>query len=135
MTSRRPAQPTRSRPWSPGCAGPLSVPPEAVDACRFERDVSAGRARLATDPAGAAPLLAGALVLWRGPALADVAEADFARAPAARLNELRLGAIEDRVEAALALGDGAAFVPELESLVLAHPLRERRPARWCRRSA
>ncbi|MGN9914005.1 BTAD domain-containing putative transcriptional regulator [Phytohabitans sp. LJ34] len=103
----------------------LAVPPEAVDACRFERDVAAARARLATDPGGAAQLLAGALVLWRGPALADVAEADFARAPAARLDEMRLAAIEDRVDAALALGDGAAFVPELESLALAHPLRER----------
>jgi predicted ATPase/DNA-binding SARP family transcriptional activator len=103
----------------------LAVPPEAVDACRFERDVTLARARLAADPAGAAQVLAGALVLWRGPALADVAEAGFARAPAARLNELRLAAIEDRVDAALALGDGAAFVPELESLALAHPLRER----------
>ena len=103
----------------------LAVRPEAVDACRFERDVAAARARLATDPAGAAQLLAGALVLWRGPALADVAEADFARAPTARLDEMRLAAIEDRVEAALALGDGAAFVPELESLARAHPLRER----------
>ncbi|MDQ7909807.1 BTAD domain-containing putative transcriptional regulator [Phytohabitans sp. ZYX-F-186] len=103
----------------------LAVPPEAVDMCRFERGVTAGRARLATDPAGAAELLAAALALWRGPALADVLEADFAQAPAARLNELRLAAIEDRVDAALALGDGAGLVPELESLALAHPLRER----------
>ena len=103
----------------------LAVPPEAVDACRFERDVAAGRVRLAADPCGAAELLAGALALWRGPALADVAEAGFARAPAARLNELRLAAIEDRVDAALATGDGAGFVPELEALSLAHPLRER----------
>ncbi|GFJ78271.1 BTAD domain-containing putative transcriptional regulator [Phytohabitans houttuyneae] len=103
----------------------LAVPPEAVDACRFERDVAAGRARLRTDPAGAAVTLAAALALWRGPALADVADAAFARAPAARLNELRLAAIEDRVDAALALGDGGGFVPELESLALAHPLRER----------
>jgi len=103
----------------------LAVPPEAVDLCRFERDVTAGRARLAADPAGAAEVLARGLALWRGPALADVAEADFARAPTARFNELRLAAIEDRVDAALALGDGAGLVPELESLALAHPLRER----------
>ncbi|BCB87446.1 BTAD domain-containing putative transcriptional regulator [Phytohabitans suffuscus] len=103
----------------------LAVPPEAVDACRFERDLTAARDRLATDPAGAAEVLAGALALWRGPALADVAEAGFARAPVARLGELRLAAIEDRVDAALALGDGAGLVPELESLALAHPLRER----------
>ncbi|MFD0747974.1 BTAD domain-containing putative transcriptional regulator [Phytohabitans flavus] len=103
----------------------LAVPPEAVDMCRFERDVAAGRSRLTADPAGAGEVLAAALALWRGPALADVTGSDFARAPVARLNELRLAAIEDRVDAAIALGDGAGLVPELESLVLAHPLRER----------
>ncbi|GAA4675928.1 BTAD domain-containing putative transcriptional regulator [Phytohabitans rumicis] len=103
----------------------LAVPAEAVDARRFEREVAAGRGALAADPAGAAATLAGALALWRGPAFADVADAPFALAPAAHLAELRLAATEDRVEAALALGDGAALVPELEALALAHPLRER----------
>jgi predicted ATPase/DNA-binding SARP family transcriptional activator len=104
----------------------LAVPPEQVDATRFERLAGAGRAALPHDPATAAQLLREALALWRGPALADVADADFARAPAARLAELRLSAVEDRIEAELRLGAGGADVlAELEELVAEHPLRER----------
>src|SRR6266536_695430 len=102
----------------------LVVEPDAVDARRFERLAAAGRARLPVDPAGAAATLREALALWRGPALADVADADFARARVARLTELRLTAIEDRVEADLRLGAGPSLVPELPELVAAHPLRE-----------
>ena len=102
----------------------LVVEPDAVDARRFERLAAAGRARLPVDPAGAAATLREALALWRGPALADVADADFARARVARLTELRLTAIEDRVEADLRLGAGPSLVPELQELVAAHPLRE-----------
>ena len=54
-----------------------------------------------------------------------MADAPFAAAPVARLTELRLGAVEDRVEADLALGRGAGLVPELQELAAAHPLRER----------
>jgi len=97
---------------------------DEVDARRFERLAAAGRSRLREDPAGAAATLREALGLWRGPALADVAGAEFARARAARLTELRLTATEDRVEADLGLGAGPSLVPELEELVAAHPLRE-----------
>ena len=70
-------------------------------------------------------MLREALRLWRGPALADVADAPFAAGPVARLEELRLAATEDRIEADLALGRGAGLAPELEELAAAHPLRER----------
>jgi predicted ATPase len=63
--------------------------------------------------------------MWRGPALADVADAPFATATITRLSELRLAAAEDRIEAELALGKGAELVPEVEELAGEHPLRER----------
>ena len=63
--------------------------------------------------------------MWRGPALADVADAPFAAATIARLSELRLAALEDRIDADLKLGHGAALVPEIEEAATAHPLRER----------
>ncbi|MBE1487635.1 AfsR/SARP family transcriptional regulator [Plantactinospora soyae] len=103
----------------------LAVEPAAVDVSRFERLVGAGRALLRSDPPGAATVLADALDLWRGPALADVAHADFARGPAARLDELRLTATEQRIDARLASGEAAALVPELHALARAHPVRER----------
>ncbi|MEV4755385.1 BTAD domain-containing putative transcriptional regulator [Micromonospora sp. NPDC049559] len=103
----------------------LAVAAEAVDLARFERLAAAGRAALPVDPARAVAVLTEALALWRGPALADVADADFARAPVARLDELRLGATEDRIEALLALGEAASLIPELRALVAAHPVRER----------
>ncbi|WP_083873698.1 BTAD domain-containing putative transcriptional regulator [Frankia sp. QA3] len=103
----------------------LALPADAVDAVRFERLVADGRQTLrAGDAARAATLLRAALELWRGPPLADVADAPFARAAAARLDERRLAAIEGRVEADLRLGAGAELVPELAELVSAHPTRE-----------
>jgi DNA-binding SARP family transcriptional activator len=66
-----------------------------------------------------------ALALWRGPALADFAFESFAQAPIARLEELRLVALEQHVEADLAAGRHAELVAELETLVAEHPLRER----------
>ncbi|GAA5184781.1 hypothetical protein GCM10023322_27040 [Rugosimonospora acidiphila] len=102
----------------------LDLDPDRVDTVRFERLASAGRARLREDPAGAAATLRDALALWRGPALADVARADFARGTIVRLDELRLAAIQDRVDADLRLGAGASLIPELEELVATHPLRE-----------
>jgi predicted ATPase/DNA-binding SARP family transcriptional activator len=104
----------------------LLADPGDVDAVAFERLVSAGRTAIAdTDPERGAATLREALSLWRGPALADVADAGFAAAPIARLEELRAAATEDRVEAELALGQAAGLVPELEEFVTAHPLRER----------
>ena len=104
----------------------LAVDPGDVDATQFERAVSLGRGALAAgDPEAAAARLRGALDLWRGPALVDVDDAAFAAGPVARLEELRLAATEDRIEAELALGRGAELAPEAEELATAHPLRER----------
>jgi DNA-binding SARP family transcriptional activator len=103
----------------------LAIDPEAVDSVRFERFALAGRDELRRDPARARELLCDALALWRGPALADVATARFAGAAVARLEELRLAATEDRIEAELLTGAGDRLVAELDELVTAHPLRER----------
>ncbi|MEW1841566.1 BTAD domain-containing putative transcriptional regulator [Nonomuraea angiospora] len=104
----------------------LAVDLDAVDAHRFARLAGQGRQALAGgDPAGAAMVLGQALDLWRGPALADVLDAPFAEAAAARLLEERLAAVEDRAAAALALGEHHAVAAELAELVEAHPLRER----------
>ncbi|MEV6372374.1 AfsR/SARP family transcriptional regulator [Micromonospora musae] len=103
----------------------LAVDRTAVDLYRFEDALAAGRTLLATDPAGAARRLDAALALWRGPALADVADTDFARAPVARLDELRLAAIEDLIAARAATQEPPAQLPPLREQVAAHPLRER----------
>jgi YVTN family beta-propeller protein len=104
----------------------LAVDPEHIDALRFERLVDEGRVALsADDPARAAERLRSALALWRGPVLGDLAYERFAQDAAARLEEVRLGAIEDRIEADLQLGRHVELVPELERLVHEHPLRER----------
>jgi DNA-binding SARP family transcriptional activator len=100
----------------------LAVPAEAVDAVRFETLALAGREQLGRGPVRARALLGEALDLWRGPALAEVAEAGFAGPAVARLEDLRLRGLEDRVEADLA---GDRLVAELEELVAAHPLSER----------
>ena len=104
----------------------LAVDPDDVDAYRFERFAEAGRRALVDgDWPRASALLREALELWRGPALADVIGAPGAPAQAARLDELRLAAIEDRVEADLALGAHGGLIAELRKLIVAHPLRER----------
>lgn len=76
------------------------------------------------DAALAADRLQQALALWRGPPLVDMTYESFARAPMERLEELRLSAIEKRIDADLALGRHAEVIPELEELVAEHPLRE-----------
>jgi predicted ATPase/DNA-binding SARP family transcriptional activator len=104
----------------------LVVEPEGVDVFEFVRISEEGRTALAAgDVAGAAETLRSALALWQGPPLADLAWEPFAHAEIARLEELRLAAIEDRIEADLALGRHGQVVPELERLVLEQPLRER----------
>jgi DNA-binding SARP family transcriptional activator len=96
----------------------LSVEPGGLDAERFEHLLAEGtRARVAADPGSAAKLLHEALNLWRGDALADFTYEPFAQAEIARLEELRLAALEERIEADLALGGHAAVVGELEALV------------------
>jgi predicted ATPase/DNA-binding SARP family transcriptional activator len=102
----------------------LAVDPEAVDAVRFERLVTRSRA-LAGDPAAALTVLEEALALWRGPALADVGDVEWAAAEGVRLEELRLGALEDRLELLLETGRHAEATAELERLAALHPVRER----------
>ncbi|WP_189245373.1 AfsR/SARP family transcriptional regulator [Streptosporangium pseudovulgare] len=110
----------------------LAVERDRVDAHRFTRLTAEGRAALSAGaPAEAAAVLRAALGLWRGPALADLADpagddaATVATATAARLEALRLAAVEDRVEADLLLGRRAEAAAELPGLIAAHPLRER----------
>jgi predicted ATPase/DNA-binding SARP family transcriptional activator len=91
----------------------LDLPESAVDAYEFER--------LARSRGGARE----ALALWRGPALADVRDAEFATAYAARLEEARLAAVEACAEADLAAGATGRLVAELTELAARHPLRER----------
>ena len=102
----------------------LTVEPDAVDAVRFERLV--GQARTDENP-GRVQLLREALALWRGAAMQDVGLEESAAFDAAvtRLEGLRLAATEDRFDAEIGLGHGAALVTELTDLVAAHPLRER----------
>jgi DNA-binding SARP family transcriptional activator len=100
----------------------LEVGAEAVDLLRFERLVTEARAAV---PDRAAQQLREALALWRGPALAEFADEPFARAEAARLEDLRLTALEARIEADLALGCHAELVGELELLIAERPTRER----------
>ena len=109
---------------APGYA--LRVAPDQLDAHRFESLLGGGRAAAeAGDPAAAAGRLREALDLWRGPAYADFAYDPFSQAEIARLEELRLDATEDRIEADLALGGSAELVAEVEALISRNPLRER----------
>lgn len=104
----------------------LALPAEAVDVRRFERLVTEGRAALDAGRAiDAATLLEQALALWRGPALDEFIYEPFAQAEAARLEELRLVAIEELVESRLALGSHVGLVGGLRALIDQHPLRER----------
>jgi DNA-binding SARP family transcriptional activator/ABC-type transport system substrate-binding protein len=104
----------------------LELDPEAIDAVRFEHSLEQGRrANAEGKPSDALAALEAALSLWRGNAFADLAYEEFARAEAERLEELRLVATEERIDAELALGRHSAVIPELETLVGEHPLRER----------
>jgi ABC-type transport system substrate-binding protein/DNA-binding SARP family transcriptional activator len=104
----------------------LQVDDGQLDAHRFEQLVAQGRGELAENKAGlAAASLRTALQLWRGPFLGELGGESFAQLEAGRLEELRLGATEDRIEADLTLGRHADVTGELEALVAVHPLRER----------
>jgi DNA-binding SARP family transcriptional activator/DNA-binding beta-propeller fold protein YncE len=104
----------------------LRIDPEQLDLHRFERLVREGRdAFAAGEVECAAARLAEGLALWRGPPLADVAAVPCAESELRRLDELRLAALEDRIEAELALGRDSEVVPELRALAVEHPLRER----------
>jgi DNA-binding SARP family transcriptional activator/WD40 repeat protein len=104
----------------------LAVDPLQVDAERFARLATLGRRALENGRADqAASTLAEALALWRGPAYAGFETTAFGAAEAARLDELRVSAAQDRWAAELAQGRAEAAVPELERLVAKHPLHER----------
>ncbi|MFN2627375.1 MAG: BTAD domain-containing putative transcriptional regulator [Gaiellaceae bacterium] len=104
----------------------LQLEPGRLDAERFERLAQAGSEALACGaPAEAADRLREALGLWRGRALADFAYSPFAHPSIARLEELRLNALEDRIEADIELRRHSDLVGELEQLVAEQPLRER----------
>ena len=104
----------------------LRVGRERLDAARFEDGFAAGRAALeAGRYEQAAGTLRMALGVWRGGVLADLADYAFTRPEAARLEELRLAAVEARIEADLALGRHDALTAELDQLATEHPMRER----------
>ena len=101
----------------------LRVDPDSLDSRRFERLVAEGTA--AGTPREAAEKLEEALSLWRGRPLADLAYEPFAQSEVARLEDLRLAALEQLIEAKLALGRHAEVVGQLENLIREHPYRER----------
>ncbi|HET6617205.1 MAG TPA: BTAD domain-containing putative transcriptional regulator [Gemmatimonadota bacterium] len=104
----------------------LRVDPDTIDAHRFEALLEDGRRMLAAgETEQAAAILREALALWRGRALDEFTYEPFAEAEVARLHELRLRALEERVEADLALGRHTDLVAELERLVAEQPLQER----------
>jgi peptide/nickel transport system substrate-binding protein len=129
---RRALEPARAR----GAAGEVLVTREpgyllrvatgALDAARFEELSAAGRRALGDGSVElAGSLLREALALWRGRAFEEFLDADFGAAESDRLAELRLVALEDRIEANLRLGSHRELVAELEGLVRKYPLRER----------
>jgi predicted ATPase/DNA-binding SARP family transcriptional activator len=104
----------------------VRVQADQLDLHRFERLLQNGRRALDGDqPDLAAQTLRDALALWRGRPLVDFTYERFAQREIARLEELRIAALEERIAADLALGRPADLVGELEVLVAEHPLRER----------
>jgi predicted ATPase/DNA-binding SARP family transcriptional activator len=104
----------------------LDLAPGELDAERFERLLEEARRLLVSgDPRAALGRLDEALDLWRGPPLADLGYETFAQVEISRLEELRLAALEDRIEAQLALGRHRDVLADVEALVAEHPLRER----------
>jgi len=104
----------------------LRTDPARLDVMRFEALVNeAKRALAAGNARSARAKLDQALALWRGPPLADLAYESFCQAEIARLEALRLGALEERIDADLALGGHADVVAQLEGLIDQYPLRER----------
>ena len=104
----------------------LRVPPGELDADRFERLIAAGSEALGAGKAERAEkTFAHALTLWHGPPFADFAAEPFAQAEIARLEQLRLRALEEQIEARTSLGRHAEVLAELPTLVDQHPLEER----------
>jgi DNA-binding SARP family transcriptional activator len=106
----------------------LQVAADSLDLVRFQRLSEYARQLHGQRPADAAALLGEALALWRGPALADLGEAPIQHLEGPYLEELRLTAVEDLVDAELSLGHHAELLGELRGLAARHPLRERMAA-------
>ena len=135
---RRRRRGTRSKPTSRICGGLsatigskdvrpatcLLLISSELDAARFEGLLRSAKRSLTVDPSVTVAAIDDALSLWRGPALADLADQHALLAQAARLDELRLSAQETRIEALMAAGSSATAVAELEPLLAANPLRE-----------
>lgn len=104
----------------------LQIPFERLDSARFERLISEGRQALRSgDATAASRRLQEGLGLWRGAAFGALAEVDTVRTEAGRLEELKLTAVEERVDADLVLGRHSRLIGELEVLAGEHPFRER----------
>ena len=108
----------------------IRVEPDELDLLRFERLVEEAE-RASHDEASR--LLREALALWHGPPLADLANEPFVQAEILRLEEVRLTALERRLEADLALGRFAQAIPDLEALVLEHRFESGCAERSCGR--
>ena len=126
---RKVIEPDRSTPSvivTQGSGYVARIAPGQLDMARFEQLVARGRADLAANrPQEAADVLSEALALWHGPALENVRNEAFAQEPIRRLEEMRIAAVEDHLDARLALGRHREAVAELETLVAEHPVRER----------
>jgi DNA-binding SARP family transcriptional activator len=121
---RRVLPPGRLITTAPGYV--LRIFPEELDVRQFGQLLTEGRDALAAGAAAeAARTLGQALSLWQGPALADFRYEPFAQAEIARLEELHLACLEERIEADLALGSAGGLTAELRRLVSEHPVRER----------
>ena len=104
----------------------LEVEADQLDAHRFERHVVCARKALSLqEPSRASEEIRAGLALWRGPALSEFVDLPCARREAARLEDVRLGALEDRIDIELAMGRSTEAVPELRDLTTRHPYRER----------
>ncbi len=103
----------------------LVADPASIDVHRFEEMVEHGRSMVRDDPAAASDELLAAHSLWRGQAYEDFAYEQFAQPEIARLEELRLVAMEDRIDADLRCSRHREVIGELEALVMSYPLRER----------
>lgn len=102
----------------------LRIGPNDIDATVFEQLVAEGRALRSADPAAASLVLSEALAMWRGHALEDFAYEAWAQADIARLDELRVEAVQARIDADLDRGMARELIGELESLVRQYPLQE-----------
>ena len=103
----------------------LVVDEDSIDGRIFEKSVAEGRLLIKDDPTAASELLSEGLDLWRGPVLQGFGYAEFVQAESTRLEELRVSALEDRVDADLRQGLAGELIGELEAVYRAHPLRER----------